>query len=172
MISKDNKSMIKIRLFDENDWGATWRIIEPVLRAGETYAFSPDITEKEAHQVWVETPLATFVAEGKNDSILGTYFIKPNQPELGSHVCNCGYIVAQEARGKGIAAKMCEHSQHEAVSLGFRAMQFNLVVSTNESAIRLWKRLGFDIIGVLPESFRHYRLGFVDANIMYKLLKS
>ncbi len=160
--------MLKIKPFEEKNWSDIWPIIEPVFRAGETYAFSPDITEKEAYEVWVKTPSETYVALDENNNILGTYYIKPNQPELGSHVCNCGYIVVENARGKGIASKMCKHSQHEAVAKGFRAMQFNLVVSTNEGAIHLWKKLGFDVIGILPKAFRHKKLGFIDALIMYK----
>jgi ribosomal protein S18 acetylase RimI-like enzyme len=104
------------------------------------------------------------------DTVLGSYFIKPNQPSLGAHVCNCGYAVAENARGKGIAAEMCEHSQREALSRGFRAMQYNLVVSTNAVAVRLWKRHGFEIVGTLPKAFHHSRLGFVDAFVMYKQL--
>ncbi len=164
--------MIRIRLFEEQDWPAIWPIIEPVFRAGETYAFSPDITEEEAHKVWVEMPAATFVAVDNNNNILGTYYIKPNQPTLGAHVCNCGYIVSEDARGKGVASAMCEHSQREAVSRGFRAMQYNLVVSTNEGAVRLWKRHGFEIVGTLPKAFRHPKLGFVDAFVMYKQLET
>lgn len=95
--------MIKIRPFEKEDWAATWRIIKPVFRAGETYAFSPNIPEKEAYKVWVEMPSATFIAVDEDDQVIGTYYIKPNQPALGSHVCNCGYIVAKNARGKGIA---------------------------------------------------------------------
>ena len=163
--------MIEIRLFEEKDWAATWRIIEPVFRAGETYAFSPEITEDEAHEIWVEMPSATFVAVDKTDSVVGTYYIKPNQPALGAHVCNCGYIVSEKARGKGIASAMCEHSQKEAVALGFQSMQYNLVVSTNEGAVRLWKRHGFEVIGTLPRAYRHARFGFVDAFVMYKQLK-
>ena len=162
--------MIKIRPFEEADWAATWRMIEPVFRAGETYAFSPDITKDEAHRVWIEAPAATFVAIDENGEVVGAYYMKPNQPGLGSHVCNCGYIVAEKARGQGIASEMCEHSQREAVSRGFRAMQYNLVVSTNEGAVRLWKRHGFDIVGTLPKAFRHPRFGFVDAFVMYKQL--
>ena len=163
--------MIKIRTFDEGDWPAIWRIIEPVFRAGETYAFSPDITENEAHKVWIEQPSATYIAVDENFEILGTYFIKPNQPELGAHVCNCGYIVAENARGQGLASEMCRHSQREAISLGFRSMQYNIVVSSNESAVRLWKRNGFEIVGTLPKAFHQMRLGFVDAFVMYKQLE-
>ena len=162
--------MLKIRLFEEIDWRYTWKIIEPVFRAGETYAFSPDISEAEAHKVWVEIPSATYVAVGENNKILGTYYIKANQPGLGSHVCNCGYIVSVNARGKGVASEMCKHSQLEAIERGYRAMQYNLVVSTNESASRLWEKHGFEIIGRLPNAFRHPLRGFVDALVMYKQL--
>jgi ribosomal protein S18 acetylase RimI-like enzyme len=110
------------------------------------------------------------VACGSDGRVAGTYFIKPNQPGLGSHVCNCGYVVAPEAQGQGIAAALCEHSQREAVALNFRAMQFNLVVATNERAIRLWQKLGFSVAGTLPRAFHHQRLGFVDALVMYKEL--
>ena len=164
--------MINIRPFEKRDWSDTWPIIEPVFRAGETYAFSPEITEEEAYKVWVMMPSETFVAIQETGKILGTYYLKPNQPALGAHVCNCGYIVSETARGRGVASAMCEHSQREAVARGFRAMQYNLVVSTNEGAIRLWKKHGFDVIGTLPEAFRHLRLGFVDAYVMYKQLET
>lgn len=163
--------MIKIRSYHENDWPQLWPTIEKVFRSGETYAFSPDITEIEAHSVWIKMPTATYVAVTENNDIVGTYYLKPNQPGLGSHVCNCGYIVSEKARGKGIAAALCEHSQQVAITLGFKAMQFNLVVSTNERAIRLWKKLGFETIGVLPKAFDHRQLGLTDALIMYKQLK-
>ena len=163
--------MFEIRPFEEYDWEGTWRVIEPVFRAGETYAFSPDISEEEAYKVWIRIPSATYVAVGENDEVLGTYYIKANQPGLGSHVCNCGYIVGENARGKGVASEMCIHSQQNAIENGFRAMQYNLVVSTNVGAIRLWKKHGFEIIGTLPSAFQHQRLGFVDALVMYKQLQ-
>lgn len=161
---------IAIQKIKQSDWSVVWRIVEPVFRLGETYAFSPQISESEAYKVWVEAPTATYVAKDNFGEVLGTYYIKPNQPALGSHVCNCGYIVAEQSRGKGVASLMCEHSQHEAKRLGFRAMQFNLVVSTNEGAIRLWRKLGFAVVGTLPEAFEHPKYGFVDALIMYKQL--
>ena len=162
--------MIKIRPYQENDWSALWHIIEPVFRAGETYAFPQDISEDEAHKAWILTPSATYVAVNQDGTILGTYYIKPNQPGQGNHICNCGYIVDENARGQGIASTMCEHSQREAVAQGFRAMQYNLVVSTNSGAVRLWKKLGFDVIGTVPEAFRHPTHGYVDAFVMYKRL--
>jgi len=162
--------MINIRQFEKNDWANTWQIIEPVFRAGETYAFLPDITEEESYNLWIEIPAATFVAVDENNNIVGTYYIKKNQPGLGSHICNCGYIVAEQARGQGIASAMCEQSQREAISRGFRAMQYNLVVSSNGGAVRLWKKLGFEVIGTVPEAFYHHQLGYVDAYVMYKKL--
>ena len=162
--------MISISRYASVDWPAIWSVIEPVFRAGETYSFAPDISETDASRIWIDAPLATFVAKDETGAVLGTYFIKPNQPGLGAHVCNCGYIVSERARGRGVAAAMCEHSQEEAKRLGFRAMQFNFVVSTNESAVRLWQKLGFDIVGRLPGAFRHARLGYVDALVMYKHL--
>jgi ribosomal protein S18 acetylase RimI-like enzyme len=138
--------------------------------AGETYAFAPASSEADIHRAWIEVPVASYVACAPSGEILGTYYLKPNQPGLGSHVCNCGYVVAPAAQGRGIATAMCEHSQVEAAGMGFRAMQFNLVVATNESAVRLWKKLGFAIAGTLPQAFRHARLGYVDAYVMYKQL--
>ena len=162
--------MIAIRHFQESDWPVVWHIIEPVFRAGETYAFSRDISEDKAYNAWISLPKVTYVAVGQDGAILGTYYIKPNQPGQGNHICNCGYIVAENARGQGIASAMCEHSQRAAVAQGFRAMQYNLVVSTNSRAVRLWKKLGFDVIGTIPEAFRHPEHGYVDAYIMYKRL--
>ena len=162
---------MEIRKYQETDWSQVWPIIKKVFRAGETYAFTPEITEQEAHKIWVELPQETYVATDQRNTILGTYYIKPNQPGLGSHVCNCGYIVSENARGKGVASSMCKHSQETAVKLGFRAMQYNLVVSINKGAIRLWKKLGFQVIGTLPNAFNSKSAGYVDALIMYKQLK-
>jgi ribosomal protein S18 acetylase RimI-like enzyme len=159
-----------IRKFESRDWSTVWKIIEPVFRAGEACAYSPDISEADARKWWIDAHPAVYVAEYNGD-ILGTYYLKPNQPGLGSHVCNSGYIVSEQARGKGIATVMCEHSQAEAKRMGFRAMQFNIVVSTNATAVRLWQRLGFEIVGRLPGAFKHSKLGFVDAFVMYKQLQ-
>jgi len=161
--------MIALRRFAPADWPAVWSILQPTFAAGDTYAYPPETTEAQARTLWTEAPLATYVAE-VDGRIAGTYYLKPNQPGLGAHVCNCGYVVAPDARGRGIAAAMCEHSQREALALGFRAMQFNLVVATNAGAVRLWQRMGFRIVGTLPGAFRHRRLGDVDAHVMYKVL--
>jgi len=165
-------SMIAIRRFHATDWRAVWRILRATFQAGDAYAFAPDSTEAEIRKAWVELPSATYVACAPDGPVLGTYFIRPNQPGLGAHVCNCGYVVAPAAQGQGIGSLMCRHSQAEALSMGFRAMQFNLVVSTNQRAVRLWQKLGFAVVGTLPRSFRHRQLGYVDAFVMFKELST
>jgi len=162
--------MHEIREFRESDWAEVWPILEETFRAGDTYSFSPQSTEAEILKAWVEVPAKTFVARDCAGRIVGTYFIKANQPGLGAHVCNCGYVVARQAQGKGIAAQMCEHSQAQAIAMGFRAMQFNFVVASNQRAIRLWERLGFAAVGRLPGAFNHSKLGYVDALVMFKRL--
>ena len=160
-----------IREATEADWPAIWRIIEPVFREGKTYAFATDITEDEAREIWCRKVSYTFVAE-HSGQVAGSYFIKPNQPGPGSHVCNCGYIVDSKVQGQGIASRMCEHSQQVALENGFRAMQYNFVVSTNTRAIGLWKKHGFQTVGKLPGAFRHPSEGYVDALVMFKQLRN
>lgn len=162
--------MISIRAFATTDWPALLPLLRQTFAAGDTYAFAPDSSDADIHRAWIEVPAATYVACAPDGEILGTYFIKPNQPGLGAHVCNCGYVVAPAAQGRGVASALCEHSQRVALEMGFRAMQFNLVVSTNVRAVRLWERLGFAIIGRLPGAFRHRTLGYVDALVMFKQL--
>lgn len=148
---------------------AFWPTFRDIVRAGETYAFDPDLDRDAAHRLWCEVPEATWVARD-GDVLLGSYYLKANAAGPGGHVCNCGYMVAPAARGRGVAAALCEHSQELAVSLGYRAMQFNSVVATNEGAVRLWERLGFEIVGRVPEAFRHPSAGYVDILVMYKVL--
>ena len=161
---------IRIRPFESTDWPALRPILQTTFATGDTYTFSPQSSEIDIYKAWIELPASTFVACAEDGKILGTYFIKPNQPGLGAHVCNCGYVVSKEAQGQGIAAQMCEHSQTLAIEMGFRAMQFNFVVSTNTGAVRLWQKLGFEIVGTLPSVFKHQKLGFVDAHVMFKNL--
>ena len=161
---------LTIRPFQTEDWPAVWSLLQITFASGDTYAYAPESTEAEIQQIWIEAPLATWVACTVDGSLIGTYKLQINQPGLGAHVANCGYVVAPAARGQGVAAQMCEHSQTEARRLGFRAMQFNLVVSTNTGAVRLWQKLGFRIIGTLPGAFAHRQLGDVDAHVMYKSL--
>ena len=162
--------MIDIRPLEEKDWPQVWQFMEPVVRAGETYPYAMDMTAEGARHMWLKVTDEAYVAVDDSGEILGTYYIKPNQPALGAHVANCGYMVSENARGRGIASQMCEHSQKEAVRLGFRAMQFNLVVKTNEASVYLWRKLGFEVVGCLTGAFNHATLGYVDAYIMYKVL--
>ena len=162
-----------IRAYAAADWPGVWAILEPVFRAGETYAFPREMSESQALDTWTAAGKHVFVAvDEATGELLGTYYVKANFEGAASHICNCGYVVSERARGRGIAARMCEHSQREAIARGFRAMQYNLVVSSNEGAVHLWKKMGFAIVGTIPEAFRHPRLGFVDAYVMYKRLRS
>lgn len=159
--------MIKIRRARKEDYAQIWPILQEVFAQGDTYVYLPGTDEKEAYHLWMEVPLAVYVAV-EEDRVCGTYYIKPNQPGLGSHVCNAGYAVGAKDRGKGIGRLMCEHSLREAQEMGFLAMQYNFVVSTNHVAVKLWKSCGFDIVGVLPKAFNHSRKGLVDAYVMYR----
>lgn len=161
---------ILIRPFAKSDWPSVWPLLHATFLTGDVCAYPPEGTEAEVFDAWVVAPAATFVAQATDGRIVGVYYVKANQPGLGSHVSNCGYVVAAEAQGRGVAAAMCEHSQVQAISMGFRAMQFNLVVATNERAVRLWQRLGFTIVGTLPGAFHHRRLGYVDSYVMFKRL--
>ena len=159
--------MLEIKLARDDHFDSIWSVIHEVLRTGVTYPFAPETTREQAFEIWMRKPRATYIA-CQNDEIVGTYYIKANQPGLGSHVCNCGYMVCADARGRGVGRAMCEHSLVEARKLGFKAMQYNLVVSTNQGAVKLWQDLGFDIIGTLPGAFKHRQKGFVDAFVMYQ----
>lgn len=159
-----------IRAYEPADWPQLHGLLQQVFSTGDTYAYAPQSSEAELHKTWIESPEATFVICGDGGELLGSYGLRPNQPGQGSHVANCGYLVAPSARGQGLASLMCEHSQAEALQRGYRAMQFNLVVSTNTGAVRLWQSLGFQIVGTLPGAFKHQSLGYVDAYVMFKTL--
>lgn len=158
-----------IREAELKDWDAIWAVFEPIASAGDTYGYEPDIGEEKARSIWMDAPRKTYVFE-EHGEILGTYYIKTNQGGPGRHVCNCGYMVSAKAQGKGVATRMCEHSQRMALDLGYLAMQFNFVASSNEGAVRLWTKLGFETVGRLPGAFNHPTLGYVDALVMYKWL--
>ena len=160
---------MNIRLATRHDFKEIWPIFRDIARAGETYAYETDITKEAAEMAWLDQPNKTFVVE-ESGVVLGSYFIKTNQPGPGKHVCNCGYMVSEKARGRGLATLMCHHSQEQAKSLGYAAMQFNFVAASNEVAVNLWKKCGFAEVGRLPNAFNHPRQGMVDALVMYKFL--
>ena len=151
------------------DHDAIWAILEPTLRAGETYALPRNWDRETALTYWFAPPHQVFVA-AVDGEVLGHYFLTPNKLGGGAHVANCGFMTALSATGKGVARTMCAHALETAKAQGFRAMQFNFVVSSNDRAVALWQRFGFDIVGRLKEAFDHPRLGYVDALVMYKTL--
>tara|TARA_B100000315_G_scaffold210770_1_gene207230 strand:- start:707 stop:1207 length:501 start_codon:yes stop_codon:yes gene_type:complete len=160
---------INIRLAIPQDYEKIWDIFHSVIKTGDTYVFDPETPKQHLNKYWVADYIHTYVAE-INGNILGTYILKPNQVDLGSHIANGSYMVHPEAHGKAIGKTMCEHSLKEAQILGFNAIQFNSVVSTNMPAIHLWKKYGFSVIGTIPDGFNHSKLGYVDTLIMYKKL--
>ncbi|MDX8518375.1 GNAT family N-acetyltransferase [Mesorhizobium dulcispinae] len=161
--------MPTIRPATPADADAIWSILEPVLRAGETYALPRDWNRDQALGYWFSVGHDVFVAEEAGD-VIGCYYLHANQRGGGAHVANCGYVTSAASSGRGIATAMCEHSLQRAADLGFRAMQFNFVISSNERAVKLWRRLGFDIVGTIPQAFDHPRLGYVDAFVMHRML--
>ena len=151
------------------DDDAIWAILGPIILAGETYTQAQNMSREDAFAFWFARGHEVFVAE-EDGEIVGTYFLKANQKGGGAHVANCGYMTAPHASGRGVARAMCAHSLERARERGFRAMQFNFVVSTNERAVRLWQSFDFEIVGRLPKAFEHPKLGFVDALVMYREL--
>ncbi len=161
--------MVEIRLATEADRDAIWEIFHDVIAPGDTYAFDPQMSRQDALTYWFRSDTHTYVVE-QDRHVVGTYILRPNQSGGGSHVANAAFIVALKARGQGIGRAMGEHCLREARRLGFRAMQFNFVVSTNEGAICLWKQLGFEIVGTLLGAFRDPEKGYVDVYIMFRSL--
>jgi len=158
-----------IRAANETDHDAIWCILEPTIRAGETYPLPRDMTRGAALAYWFSPAHEVFVA-GSEGEILGTYYLRPNQPAGGAHVANCGYMTAPHATGRGVARAMCRHSLGHAQARGFRAMQFNFVVATNHRAVALWQSCGFEILCRLPGAFQHPHESFVDALAMFQRL--
>jgi ribosomal protein S18 acetylase RimI-like enzyme len=181
---------MKIRTATEADCDGIWNIFREVVAAGDTYALDPNISREDALAYWFAPGTRTYVAQGDSVAdgvavprkptssaeiirarqILGSYILRPNQSGSGSHVANAGFMVSASARGQGIGRAMAQHCLNEARRLGFRAMQFNYVISTNTAAIRLWQDLGFEIVGTLSGAFRHPDKGYVDVYVMYRSL--
>jgi len=160
---------MNLRPAEPSDAYAIWSILEPTIRAGETYTLPRDMNREQALAYWLASDHAVFVAE-EDGEVLGTYYLRANQKGGGAHVGNCGYMTAAKASSRGVATAMCAHSLEYARTHGFRAMQFNFVVSSNLPAIHLWKKFGFATVGRLPHAFLHPHLGYVDALVMYRTL--
>jgi ribosomal protein S18 acetylase RimI-like enzyme len=159
----------EIREIDGSEFALVWPVFHAVVAAGETYAYDPAMTFEAARDLWTRAPARCFVAR-QAGAVVGAYCLRPNQTGLGDHVANAGYMVAPDARGRGIASAMCVHSLDAARAARFTAMQFNFVAVSNEGAVRLWQRHGFAIVGRVPAAFRHRRLGPTDVFVMHRFL--
>jgi L-amino acid N-acyltransferase YncA len=162
--------MLTFSLATDDDFDAIWPIFHAVVQSGTTYVYAPTTSKESAHTIWMEQPRQTYIARNAENKVVGTYYIQENRPDLGNHICRCGFMVSPDFRKQGVGQALCEHSLVTALTLGFRAMQFSYVVSTNHAAIRLWLKMGFTHIGTVPNGFRHAVLGYVDIWIMYKSL--
>lgn len=160
---------IEIRPYRNDDSDAVWKIIQDVIASAEYYVFYPDSSKEKMMGYWLAAGKHVYVATMEN-KIVGTFTIKDNQPDLGSHIANASYMVSPDVAGKGIGKILGNYSLAEAKRLGYLAMQFNIVIKSNERAVALWKSIGFEIIGEIPNAFRHHRLGFSNAYIMYRTL--
>lgn len=161
--------MLEIRLADEKDFDEIWRIFKKIIAGGDSYVNSSETNKSKARAKWMNKEAKTFVAE-IDGKILGAYLLKSNQVGRGSHIANASYITDEKARGQGIGKALALHSIAKAKELGFHAMQFNFVVSTNIAAVKLWQSVGFRIIGTTPKAFNHKDLGYVDSYIMFREL--
>jgi L-amino acid N-acyltransferase YncA len=170
---------MKIRAAKAADRDAIWEIFREVILAGETYPLERNLSRKDGLAYWFQRRANVWVAEKdppasagprRARQIVGSYSLHPNQSGGGVHVANAGFIVAKDARGEGIGRALGEHCLNEARRLGFRAMQFNFVISTNEAAVKLWQDLGMKIVGTLPGAFCHPEKGYVDVYVMYRSL--
>lgn len=166
----DLRDTLQIRSFLSDDWKSLWPLLQSTFASGDTYLYSPTCSEEEIYDSWISKPRSTIVVYD-GDQLVATYYIKDNQPGLGNHICNAGYVVRPSHRGRGIAGRLCEHSQVLAKDEGYQAMQFNAVASTNLAAVNLWLKHGFRILGTVPNGFRHASLGLVDTHIMWKSLE-
>lgn len=162
-------SELILREIGADEFARVWPVFSAVIANGDTYSYPPDLSMELAREWWTTPPSRCYIAE-RDGEVLGCYMLKPNQPGLGDHVANAGYMVSPTARGQGIASTMCEHSMEQARQAGFAAMQFNFVVSTNTTAVRLWERHGFHIVGTVPGAFRHAVHGLTDIYVMHRTL--
>ena len=160
---------MQIREISEADFEAVYSMVGEVAQAGDSYAYPSDMSREMIHQYWVDQPRKTFVCL-INESIAGVYYLKTNQQGPGAHVCNAGFITHRAFYGQGAAGAMCHHAQEQAKLLGYQAMQFNFVASSNSAAVHVWQKHSFDIVGRLPNAFNHPQQGLVDALVMYKWL--
>ena len=162
-------SLLNFRSITAAEFDVAWPLWRDAIAAGNTYPYAPDSTLEQGRAIWCSSEKQTYIAEQEGE-VVGSFYIRPNQPELGAHVCNAGYIISAQHGGKGFGRAMAEWSLQEAIRLGYRAIQFNLVVADNIASLKIWEKLGFETIGTVPEAFRNSHKGYVDAHILYKKL--
>jgi GNAT superfamily N-acetyltransferase len=160
---------LQIREIQPPEFELIWPVFRAVVSAGDTYAYDPGMTFEAACALWTTPPCRAFAAS-EDGRVVGCYMLHPNQAGPGDHVANAGYMVAPEARGRGIAGRLCEHSLQVARAAGFRAMQFNAVVASNGPAVHVWQKHGFAIVGRVPQAFRHPARGLTDLLVMHRFL--
>jgi len=160
----------RIRDYIDSDWLSVWAIIQEIVTAGDTYAYDPGWSSDQARAVWVEAPPGHTVVACDGSRMLGTAKMGPNRPGPGSHVATASFMVAGDARGRGVGRALAEYALAWAREQGYAAMQFNAVVESNHAAVRLWRALGFRIIGTVPEAFEHPTLGRLGLHIMHRRL--
>lgn len=161
---------MQIREFVEADWPQVWPIVREVVRAADTFAYDPAMTEAQAHATWIEAPPGLTVVAEDGPKILGTAKMGPNRPGPGSHVATASFMVAVDARGRGVATTLCRFALDWAREQGYAGMQFNAVAESNHAAVEVYRRLGFTIIGTVPGAFAHPSLGRVGLHVMYREL--
>ncbi|MGV9213745.1 GNAT family N-acetyltransferase [Micromonospora sp. RB23] len=159
-----------IRTFTDQDWPQVWPIIEDVVRAEETFAYDPQMTADEAYAIWVETPPGRTVVATDGERVLGSAKMGANRPGPGAHVSTASFLVAADARGRGVGTALCRDALAWARLQGYAGMQFNAVVETNRTAVDLYRREGFEVVGTVPGAFRHRALGRVGLHVMYRQL--
>jgi GNAT superfamily N-acetyltransferase len=158
---------VQIRDFVQRDWPRVWPIVHDVVRASDTFPYDPAMTEDDARASWIESPPGRPAVAVDGDRVLGTAKMGANRRGPGAHIATASFMVAADARGRGVGTALCADALAWARAAGFAGMQFNAVVESNSSAVHLYERLGFQILGTVPRAFDHPVHGRVGLHLMY-----